>query len=232
VGTAGALLHYTLLVTGFVIALKMAGFDLTALFAAGAIFAVGLAFAMQSIAQNFVAGVILLGERSIKPGDIVEVEGRIVDIQEVGIRATVARTRDGEELVIPNSVLVQTTVKNYTLRDSTFRIRVPVGVVYGSNMDVVRETLEMVAREMSEKWAVQHSQPQVFMTEFGNHSVNFEVAVWMNDPWKQRHATSDLHEAIWAAFKARGIVIAFPQIDVHLDAPVVDSIRRLAGQAA
>ena len=232
VGTVATLLRYLVLVVGISVALETAGINLAALFAAGALFAVGLGFAMQSIAQNFVAGVILLVERSIQPGDLLQVEGKVVRVQDMGIRASVARTRDGEDLVIPNAVLIQTTVTNYTLKDSIYRIKVPVGVTYDSDMAVVKETLLGVAREVSTIHAVVGHAPQVIMTEFGNNSVNWEVAIWMNDPWAARPAISALHESIWWAFKAKGIVIAFPQLDVHFDPPVTAGLARAASPAA
>jgi small-conductance mechanosensitive channel len=214
------------LVVGVAVALETAGINLAALFAAGALFAVGIGFAMQSIAQNFVAGVILLVERSIQPGDLLQVEGKVVRVLDMGIRASVARTRDGEDLVIPNAVLIQTTVTNYTLKDSIYRIKVPVGVAYDSDMSVVKDTLSNVAREISEQYAIESHAPQVIMTEFGNHAVNWEVAIWMNDPWAARPAMSALHEAIWWAFKNKGIEIAFPQLDVHFDQPVVEGLAK------
>ena len=110
VGTVSALVYYALLLTGFGVALGTAGIQLTALFAAGAVFAVGVGFALQSIAQNFVAGIILLVERTIRPGDILEVEGKMVKVISVGIRASIVETRDGEAVIIPNSVLIQTSV--------------------------------------------------------------------------------------------------------------------------
>jgi len=232
VGTVSGLIYYTLLLAGFGIAMGTAGIDLTAMFAAGAIFAVALGFAMQSIAQNFVAGVILLAERSIKPADLLEVEGKIVKVLEMGIRASIVQTRDGEDVIIPNSILIQTSVKNYTLRDQAVRVRVPVGVVYRSDMALVKETLTEVARNVSDRWGVKEQHPQVAMTGFGDHSVGWEVGVWIDDPWEWRPAVSDVHEAIWWAFKERGIVIAFPQLDLHLDAPIEDSLRQLAGRAA
>jgi small-conductance mechanosensitive channel len=226
-----ALARYAVLVLGFGIALETAGVELTALFAAGALFAVGLGFAMQSIAQNFVAGVILLTERSIKPGDVLEVEGTVVRILDMGIRASVGRSRNGEDLIIPNAVLIQTTVTNYTLEDSIYRIKAPVGVVYGSDMKIVKHTLESVARTVSETYAVPDTEPQVIMTGFGDNSVNWEVAIWMNDPWSGRRAVSALHEAVWWAFQEQGIVIAFPQLDVHFDPPVMAGIDRMARAA-
>jgi small-conductance mechanosensitive channel len=117
-GTVGGILYYVVLVTGFGVALQTIGIDLAALFTAGAIFAIGLGFAMQNIAQNFVSGVILLTERAIKPADVLEVEGDVVKVRQMGIRATIVQTRDGEEIIVPNSVLAQSSVKNYTLEDS------------------------------------------------------------------------------------------------------------------
>lgn len=232
VGSITTLLRYFVLVIGIAVTLDTAGIDLAALFAAGALFAVGLGFAMQSIAQNFVAGVILLLERSIKPGDILEVEGKIVRVADMGIRASVARTRDGEDLVIPNAVLIQTSVTNYTLADSTYRIKVPVGVTYGSDMTVVKRTLLDVAGRVSDTYAVDGTEAQVIMTAFGDNSVNWEVAIWMDDPWRSRPAMSALHEAIWWAFQEVGIVIAFPQLDVHFDPPITASLARTAHPVA
>jgi small-conductance mechanosensitive channel len=218
------LLHYAILATGFAIALQTVGINLAALFAAGAFLAIGLGFAMQNIMQNFVSGVILLTERSIKPGDVLHVEGRFVRVQKLGIRATVARSLDEEEIIIPNSTIVQSSVINYTLRDSLYRLRVTVGVVYGSDMRRVRETLERVASAI--EWRVKDREPVVFLLEFGDSSVNWEVSVWIDNPWRVRRLRSDLSEAIWWALQEAGIVIAFPQLDVHFDSPVVEALRR------
>lgn len=222
---AGRLVHYTIMLVGIGVALDTLGIQLATLFAAGAIFAVGIGFAMQNIAQNFVSGVILLVERSIKPGDVLEVEKMLVRVVQMGIRSTLARTRDDEELIIPNSVLVQSTVKNYTLRDSLYRLRVTVGVVYGSDMELVSKTLKTVADRQD--WRLQEKEPLVLMTTFGSSSVDFEVSVWVDDPWFARQAISKLHEAIWWGLKEVGVTIAFPQLDVHFDPPVMESVRRL-----
>jgi small-conductance mechanosensitive channel len=231
-GSLAGIIHYVVLVTGVGIAMNVAGIDLGALFAAGAILAVAVAFAVQSVAQNFVAGMVLLTERSIKPGDLLEVEGRVVRVLEIGIRASFVRTRDAEDLIVPNSVLTQTTVKNYTLRDSDYRIRIPVGVVYGSDMKNVKEVLFRAARRVSAKWEAHGQEPQVLMQEFGNHSVIWDVSIWIDDPWERRVATSELHEAIWEEFQANGIVIAFPQLDLHLDPPVMAALDELAKRRA
>lgn len=219
------LLHYVVLFLGFGIAIHTLGINLNALFAAGAIFAVGIGFAMQTIAQNFVSGVILLVERAITPGDVLELEGQVVRVLRMGIRSTVVRARDGEDVIVPNSLLVQSVVKNFTLDDAAYRVRTRVGVTYGSDLKVVRQVLEDVA--VGVQTALPNVRPQVLLLEFGNNSVDFEVAIWMDDPWWARLRHSQLNEAIWWAFKERGIVIAFPQVDVHFDSPVVESLSRL-----
>jgi small-conductance mechanosensitive channel len=220
------LTHYFVLAIGLGVGLDTLGINLATLFAAGAIFAIGIGFAMQNIAQNFVSGVILLLERSIKPGDVLEVEGRFVKVREMGIRSTIARTLDEEEIIIPNATIVQSTVKNYTLRDSIYRLRATVGVTYGSDMALVKDTLKQVGTAM--EWRNRTKDPLVLMIEFGDSAVVFEVSVWIDNPWVQRRALSDLNEAIWWAFKEKGIVIAFPQLDVHLDRVAIDAMRRAA----
>lgn len=218
------LVHYITLLIGFGVAIQTMGINLGALFAAGAIFAVGLGFAMQSIAQNFVSGVILLVERSIKPGDVVTVTDQIVKVTKMGIRATIVETRDGENLIVPNSVLIQSTVKNFTMGDEKFRVRIAVGVSYSSDMERVKAGLQEVAAALTAKWDVKDEKPLVAMTAFGDSSVTFEIGVWMHNPWEHRIATGELHEAVWAKFKELGVVIAFPQLDLHVDERVVQAL--------
>jgi small-conductance mechanosensitive channel len=226
-GVTTRLIHYTIMAMGLGVAIHMMGINLSALFAAGAVFAVALGFAMQNITQNFASGVILLVERAIKPGDILEVEGRKVKVVDMGIRTTIARTLNEEDIIIPNAVLAQGTVINHTLRDQLYRLRVMVGVVYSSDMKLVREVLEKVARE--QEWRYQDRKPIVLMKEFGSSSVDWEVSVWVDDPWTMQGGLSKLHEAIWWGLKDAGITIAFPQVDVHFDPPVQDAVVSLSG---
>lgn len=219
---ARRLVRYIFLFLGFGVAINTMGIDIATLFTAGAIFAVGLGFAMQSIAQNFVSGVILLVERAVRPGDVVEVNGTFVRILEMGIRSTVARTRDDEELIIPNFTLAQSTVKNFTYTDSLYRLRSSVGVVYGSDMAKVKRVLQGVGEAI--EWRVKEKAPMVLLSSFGDSAVIFELSVWMTDPWEARPALSRINEAIWWAFQEHGIVIAFPQLDVHLDEPALEAL--------
>ncbi len=222
---ARRLIHYAVLAVGLGTAVNNLGVNLSAVLAAGAVLGVGLGFAFQSVAQNFVSGLLLLFERSIRPGDVLEVEGRVVRVEDLGIRSTVARTRDDEQLIIPNSTLAQSTVVNFTMNDVLFRIRIVVGVTYDSDMRIVREALERTAR--ARPWRVAAREPLVLMIGFGSSSVDFEISVWTDDPWGARSLASELHESVWWELKKEGIVIAFPQLDVHLSSRVEESIARL-----
>jgi small-conductance mechanosensitive channel len=221
-GVTTRLVHYTIMVIGLGVAIHMMGINLSALFAAGAVFAVALGFAMQNITQNFASGVILLIERAIKPGDVLEVEGRRVKVVDMGIRTTTARTLDEEDIIIPNATLAQNAVINFTLRDKLYRVRVPVGVVYSSDMKLVREVLERAAKEQA--WRNQSMEPVILMKAFGSSSVDWEVSVWVDEPWRMQGGRSRLHEAVWFGLKEAGITIAFPQLDVHLDPEVSEAV--------
>jgi small-conductance mechanosensitive channel len=227
VATVGSLVHYGIVATGIAVALSTAGIDLTALFAAGAIFAVAFGFAMQNMAQTFVAGVILLTERIIKPGDVLELDGKLVKVLELRVRCSVLQTRDGETLVIPNTTLVQNKITTFSrpASDGMVRLRTRVGVAYGSDMDAVRETLTLVARDLGTRWGVRGRESEVLLADFGDNAVLWDVAVWTSDPWTSPASASELREAVWWALKARGIVIAFPQVDVHLDGAALAALR-------
>jgi len=229
VGASARLVHYVVLAVGLAIAVNTLGINLTALFTAGAIFAIALGFAMQNITQNFVSGLILLLERTIKPDDIIEVEGRVVRVTKMGMRATIVRTWDAEDYIIPNSVLVANTVKNLTLRDRCHRIRARVGVVYGSDMKEVRRVLTEAAAAL--EWREQAIDPVVLMVEFGSSSVDFDVSVWVEDPWGRSVSRSMLYEAVWFALADAGITIAFPQLDLHLDEPALRALDKRSGTA-
>ncbi len=229
IGVLQRLIHYLSLVVGVGVGLQTLGVQLGALFAAGAVFAVGVGFAMQTMAENFVSGVLLLLERSIKPQDVLIWDGQMVRVEQMGIRSTIVRTLDGEELIVPNSKLVQSTVNNSTLHDKDYRLRVQVGVHYGSDMAQVRQVLERMARELT--WCKRERNPMVLLMEFGSSSVNWEVSVWIVDPWRRRIAASQLREAIWQALQEHGIVIAYPQLDLHLDPQLTRGLRAVGGGA-
>jgi potassium-dependent mechanosensitive channel len=221
-GVADRLIHYTFILVGIALALQSAGIKLTAVFAAGAVFAVGFGFAMQNIAQNFVSGIILLIERTIKPGDVLEIGGAIVKVMKMSIRATIVRTLDDEDIIVPNSTLVQSNVKNYTLEDNLYRVKVVVGVSYDSDLKLVREVLEKTTADVP--WRDRNYPPRVLLMNFGSSAVEYETSAWMHEPFNYRIASSDLREAIWVAFKRANIVISYPQVDVHFPQSVAQNL--------
>lgn len=222
VAVGGRLAHYLIVLIGLGVGLQTAGVDLSALFAAGAVFAIAIGFAVQNVAQNFVSGVIILVEGAIKPGDVLEVGGRIVRVKQMGIRSTVVLTMDNTELILPNSDLVASSVYNLTMSDRVVRIRVGVGVAYESDLEQVHGILKQVGEHFNER--SQARNPVVLLKDFGTSSVDFELSIWTEEPWQIPILASKLRLAIWNAFKESGVVIAFPQIDVHLDEEVVTRI--------
>jgi small-conductance mechanosensitive channel len=224
------LAHYLIVGIGFSVALQTAGIDLRALFTAGAVFAVGVGFAMQNVMQNFVSGIILLVERSIRPGDVLDIEGRQVRVVEMGIRSTWVRSRDDEVLIVPNSTLVQATVRSYTLLDSQCRVRISVGVAYSSDMQLVRETLCRAAERVAERNRTK--DPLVLLIDFSPSSVEWEVSMWIDDPWLLRPAGSALRQAVWESFREKGIRIACPQLDLHLAGVDEGVVSALSSRAA
>ena len=209
------LLHYVIMLIGFTSAIQTLGIDLGALFAAGAVFAVGVGFAMQTVVQNFVSGLILMIERAITPGDVIDMDGTMLRVKRMGIRSTVTTSLDGEDILVPNSMLVQNRVKNLTLDTPDVRVTVTVGVAYDSDLTLVQETLQEVARTHHDPQS--RSAPFVFLSDFGDSAVIFDLTIWTTDVWSTPRLRSEVRHGIWAAFKERGIVIAFPQLDVHFD---------------
>ena len=130
--------------------------------------------------------------------------------------------------MIPNSTLSQSSVKNYTLRDPHYRIRAAVGVSYASDMGRVREVLAEVCRGVD--WRLADPEPRILLLQFGSSSVDWEISVWTDDPWRVRSLRSDLQLRIWDALRAAGITIAFPQVDVHVDRELLRALQ--AGDAS
>jgi potassium efflux system protein len=200
---------------GVLVALHVVGFNLSSLFTTSGLLAVALGFSLKSILENYVGGLIIKADDSIKHGDVLDIDGQMVRVKSIGIRATVVRTKDDSDILIPNSLLVQGKIGNYTHRDTLCRLWTSVGVSYSSDLKQVRKVLEEVCRNF-DGLSAQHA-PVVVLTDFGNSSVNYQVFLWIEDPWNSRMIKSKLNEAVWWALKAAGIEIAFPQLDVHLD---------------
>jgi small-conductance mechanosensitive channel len=177
-------------------------------------FGVGIGFGLQGIVNNFISGLILLFERPIRVGDIVELGGKWAEIKRIGLRSTVVQTFDYADLIVPNSDLISNQVTNWTLTNRLVRLSIPVGVAYGSDVPRVMETLMACAQENSKVAGM--PAPRVLFLSFGESSLDFELRVWILDADHILGAKSELHQAIDRSFREENIEIAFPQQDLHL----------------
>ena len=208
------LMHYAVVALGTFLALENLGVSVTALAGLGAVLAVGIGFGLQNIAQNFVSGLILLLERPVKKGDFVqvgEVQGTVRDIR---ARATVVTTLDNVDIIVPNGQFITEPVTNETFGDRRVRMRLKVGVAYGSDVERVRRILAEVAAARPE--VLSEPPPQVLFRDFGESSLDFELVAWLADPRDENPIASEMRFAIDRAFREAGVEIPFPQRDLHL----------------
>ncbi|MEN3973147.1 mechanosensitive ion channel domain-containing protein [Sphingomicrobium sp. XHP0235] len=203
------------LAVAFFIGIDLVGFDLSSL----AIFsgAVGLAvgFGLQKTFGNLIAGIILLMDRSVKPGDVIVVGESFGAISKIGTRAVSVITRDGKEHLIPNELLMTEPVENWSYSSRNVRIQIPVGVSYSSDLKQVEDIL--IECTVACGRVLESPKPNVWLKEFGDNSVNFEIQAWIMDPEEGvGNVRSAVLKAIWWRFKEEGIEIPFPQRDVYI----------------
>jgi len=226
VGNAIAtLLQYTILLLGFALALSAAGMDFSrvALFAGA--FSVGIGFGLQSVVNNFVSGLILLFERPIQIGDMVEAGTLRGEVRRIGARSSTIRTFDGAEVIVPNANLITEPVVNWTLSDRRRRLDLEVGVAYGTDPEAVLELLRGVAEAHSS--VLETPNADALFLEFGDSSLNFRLRVWIPRFEEGFTIRSELGVAINAALRDAGIQIPFPQRDLHVRSVESDVIRSL-----
>lgn len=204
---------YAVVLLGFIIALSFAGIQLTTLTIILGGLSVGLGFAMQDVISNFISGFILLFERSIVPGDVIEIEEHFGQVTNVGIRATRVRTLDNVEIIVPNSTFVSGTVENYSSSEGGVRVEVVVGASYNVEPRLVEKALLEAAEGMP---ILQTPPPSVQFIDFGASSLDFRLLVWLADPLETARIQSQLRYRIWERFQAHQIPIPFPQRDIHI----------------
>jgi small-conductance mechanosensitive channel len=222
------LVHYAILLVGFLVGLRVLGFDMTNMAILGGAVGVGVGFGLQAIINNFASGLILLFERPIKVGDSVQLGTDWGEVKNMGLRATVIQTYDSAEIVVPNSDLITNRVTNWTLTGRRVRLRVPVGVAYGSNVTRVVALMLQCATENAR--VLRTPAPQVLFLQFGDSSLNFELRAWVAEFDIHLEVKSELNMAIDKLFQQHGIEIPFPQRDLHLrsvDTPAVAALSAL-----
>ena len=198
---------------GFFLALSGAGIDLTKISILIGAFGVGIGFGLQNIVNNFISGLILIYERPIQAGDIIEINNLLGEVKGIGIRSSKVRTYDGAEVVVPNSNLVSDQLINWTLSDKKRRLDIMIGVKYGTDPVKVIEILKQVA--MDNELVSKEPEPRVLFHEFADSSLNFRLLCWVLFEHGIQ-TKSDLAIAIDKAFKENNIEIPFPQLDLHV----------------
>lgn len=206
--------RYGLISISVIIVLQAYGLNLSSLALIGSALGVGIGFGFQEIAKNFGSGLVLLFEGTIQVGDFIEVGDHLGTVERVGARSVVLQTLDRVSVIVPNSRLLTEEVINWSHRNTAARLHIPVGVAYGSDVEKVKFALLKAAEEHLE--VLRNPQPQVFFTDFGDSSLNFELLVWVANPSIQVRLKSDLYFSIEAILREQNIEIPFPQRDLHL----------------
>lgn len=202
------------------VGIDLLGIDLTALAVFSGAFGLAIGFGLQKTFGNLIAGIILLLDKSIKPGDVIAVSDQagnstFGEIRKIGIRAVSITTRDQKEYLIPNENLMINQVENWSYSSKNVRVQVPVGVGYNCDLKLAEE-LMLQAAAASER-VLKSPPPTVWLDSYGDNSVNFVIHCWINDPeGGVGNVRSEVLKALWYLFKENGVEIPFPQRDINL----------------
>ena len=219
------ILYFSMIIL-FLFTMRLLNIPITIFTVIGGALAVGIGLGSQNIVNNFISGLIVILEQPIRAGDIVEVEGLTGEVERIGARATRIKSIDNTQIVVPNSSFLEKNILNWTLSDSVVRRRVNVGVIYGSPTRQVEKLLLQAVTE--HKMVLKSPNPLVFFKEFGNNSLEFSVSFWVRVKhiMELKQIPSDIRFRIDELFREQGIVIAFPQKDLHFRTPLQVEVKK------
>lgn len=222
----GKVTHIGLYTVAFAVALSVAGINLTTLAVFSGAVGVGIGFGLQKVVSNFISGLIILLDRSIKPGDIIELsDGHYGWINRLSGRYVSVTTRDGEEHLIPNEDFITERVINLSYADKNMRLKINVGVSYKTDL---RKAMNLMLEAALENDRVlRDPEPKVWITEFADSAVNLQLRIWIADPESgSMNVRGDIMLRVWDAFAKKGIEIPFPQMDIHLPKTEAVKVRK------
>jgi small-conductance mechanosensitive channel len=205
---------YAFISFGTIVLLQIWGLDLSSLTIVASALGVGIGFGFQDIAKNFGSGIVLLFERPIQVGDFIEVGEYMGTVEYIGARSVVIRTLDRISIIVPNSRFLETEVINWSHRNPVSRIHLPVGVAYGSDVNLVKTAL--IEAAVAHPEVLKLPQPQVFFKGFGESAIDFELLVWIDKPHQQTPIKSDIYFLIEACLRKHKIEVPFPQRDLNM----------------
>ena len=212
--TLSRMSQYSVVVIGILVSFQFLGVDFTGLAVIFGFLSVGVGFGLQNITSNFISGLIVLFERPISVGDRVVVNGIEGDIEEINIRATKVKTLENISIIVPNSDFVSKDVINYSHGDPTFKLIIDVGVAYDSDLDLVLQALDEVARESTS--VMKRRKHDIHLRSFGDSAWNMKLIVWIPNVKNRYAIQNELNQAILRKFNEHGIDIPFPQHDIHI----------------
>ncbi|WP_448658205.1 mechanosensitive ion channel family protein [Sphingomonas sp. CJ99] len=201
------------IIIAFFVGVDFLGIDLTTFAVFSGALGLAVGFGLQKTVGNLIAGIILLMDRSIKPGDVIVIGEAVGQVNKIGVRAVSIITRDGKEHLIPNENLMTQEVENWSFSDRNVRVRVAVGVSYNCDLKLAQQLMLQAAKDSPR--VLNSPSPNVWLTAFGESSVDHEILCWISDPESGvGNVRSDVLNRLWVLFKDNGIEIPFPQRDV------------------
>lgn len=207
------IIKYVIWIIAILLMLETAGIKLNVLLAGSAALLVGIGLGLQNTFNNFIAGIILLFEGSIRIGDILEIDGDVVMMERIGLRTSSAKNRDDIIIIIPNSIITSNKVINWSHQSEKTRFKIKVGVAYGSDVDLVIKVLKESAlehRDITDKSSI-----IARLSDFGNSSLDFELLFFTSNIFRIENLKSDIRKIINRKFIENNITIPFPQVDLH-----------------
>jgi small-conductance mechanosensitive channel len=206
------LLTYVIFVIAFFVAIESLGVQFAWLWGGAAALLVGVGLGLQQTFNDLTSGIILLFERSIEVGNVVDLDGTVGIVRKIGLRTSQVETRDNIIIIVPNSMLITDQVVNWSHFDDKARFKVTVGVAYGSDIDKVKDILLRVAKENA--FVLEHPSPSVFFAGFGDSSLNFQLYFWSRNFMFIERVKSDIRFEIDRVFRKNDVKIPFPQRDL------------------
>jgi len=216
------LIKYIIYIITFAIIFRIFGFNLKYVMAGSAALLVGIGLGLQNLFSDFVSGIIILVDSSIKVGDILDVDGLVCKVEKINLRTTLVLTRDDKFILLPNTLLTKNKIVNWTHTENTSRFEVHVGVDYSSDVNLTMKLMKEAGVEQQE--VLKHPEPFVRFNDFGSSSLDFTLYFWVDDVFRAEKVKSEIRINIFNKFNRNNITIPFPQRVIHVEKETVENL--------